>query len=120
MGSRQMVWNARGKQQRIGAEGAGGRVLQREAGGFRGRAGFGLVIPDRGLGTPGSEAPCRWQASATKPNHGDARAGKGGEGGAWRCHLIFNVESPTSARIMAMIQKRITMVGSAQPFFSKW
>ena len=34
-------------------------------------------------------------------------------------HRIFNVASPTSARIIEMIQKRITMVGSAQPFFSK-
>jgi hypothetical protein len=49
-----MVRNARGKQQRIGAEGAGGRVLQREACSFGGRAGFGLVIPDRDLGTPRS------------------------------------------------------------------
>ena len=120
MGGRQMVRNARRKQQRIGAEGAGGGVLQREARRFGCRAGFGPVIPDRDLSTPGSEAPRRRQACTAKPNHGDARAGKGGEGGAWRCHLIFSVESPTSARIMAMIQKRITMVGSAQPFFSKW
>ena len=38
-----------------------------------------------------------------------------------RCeiHRIFKVASPTSPRIIATIQKRITMVGSAQPFFSK-
>ena len=59
MGGRQMVRNARGKQQRIGAEGASRRVLQREAGGFGCRAGFGLVVPDRDLGAPGSEAACR-------------------------------------------------------------
>ena len=39
---------------------------------------------------------------------------------AGKCaHRIFRVASPTSARIIEMIQKRITMVGSAQPFFSK-
>ena len=59
MGGRQMVRNARGKQQRIGAKGASGGVLQREAGGFGCRAGFGLVVPDRDLGAPGSEAACR-------------------------------------------------------------
>ena len=31
----------------------------------------------------------------------------------------FNVLSPISAKIIAMIQNRITIVGSAQPFFSK-
>ena len=60
MGGRQMVRNARRKQQRIGAEGAGGGVLQREARRFGSHAGFGPVIPDRDLGTPGSEAARRW------------------------------------------------------------
>jgi len=31
----------------------------------------------------------------------------------------FNVASPISARIEAMIQNRMTIVDSAQPFFSK-
>jgi hypothetical protein len=31
----------------------------------------------------------------------------------------FNVARPAIARIQAIIQKRITMVGSAQPFCSK-
>ena len=35
-------------------------------------------------------------------------------------YLSFSVDSPTSARITAIIQKRITIVGSDQPFFSKW
>ena len=35
-------------------------------------------------------------------------------------YLSFNVESPISARIVAMIQKRMTTVGSCQPSFSKW
>jgi len=32
----------------------------------------------------------------------------------------FSVASPISARISEMIQNRITICGSAQPFFSKW
>lgn len=32
----------------------------------------------------------------------------------------FSVASPISARIRLMIQNRITICGSAQPFFSKW
>ena len=34
-------------------------------------------------------------------------------------HRSFSVASPAIARIEAMIQKRMTMVGSCQPFFSK-
>ena len=34
-------------------------------------------------------------------------------------YLSLRVESPISASTAAMIQKRMTMVGSAQPFFSK-
>ena len=34
-------------------------------------------------------------------------------------HLSFNVDMPINAKIDAMTQKRITIVGSAQPFFSK-
>ena len=35
-------------------------------------------------------------------------------------HLSFKVLRPIRARMTAMIQKRMTMVGSAHPFFSKW
>src|SRR3546814_11635762 len=35
-------------------------------------------------------------------------------------YLSLRVARPARARIEAMIQKRITMVGSAQPFFSQW
>ena len=35
-------------------------------------------------------------------------------------YLNFSVDRPTSARTMAMIQKRMTMVDSFQPFCSKW
>ena len=36
-----------------------------------------------------------------------------------RLYRSFKVESPASASTEAMIQKRMTMVGSCQPFFSK-
>ena len=36
-----------------------------------------------------------------------------------RAHLSFKVARPAIARIEAMIQNRMTMVGSSQPFFSK-
>ena len=35
-------------------------------------------------------------------------------------HLSFSVERPTSASTTAMIQKRMTIVGSRQPSCSKW
>ena len=35
-------------------------------------------------------------------------------------YLSFKVASPTSAKIIAIIQYRITIVDSAHPFFSKW
>ena len=34
-------------------------------------------------------------------------------------HRSFNVANPAIARIEAMIQKRMTIVGSSQPFCSK-
>ena len=35
-------------------------------------------------------------------------------------HLTFSVANPIIARVQLMIQNRITICGSAQPFFSKW
>ena len=40
--------------------------------------------------------------------------------GARRDHRSFSVDRPASASTKAMIQKRITTVGSLQPFCSKW
>ena len=38
--------------------------------------------------------------------------------GIWNIlYLNFNVANPTNAKIIAIIQKRITIVDSAQPFF---
>jgi hypothetical protein len=38
---------------------------------------------------------------------------------AAECYRTFNVDNPTSASMHATIQKRMTMVGSFQPSFSK-
>ena len=35
-------------------------------------------------------------------------------------HRTFNVASPIRARIHEMIQNRMTICGSAQPFFPQW
>ncbi len=35
-------------------------------------------------------------------------------------HRTFSVARPIIARMSEMIQNRITICGSAQPFFSKW
>ena len=35
-------------------------------------------------------------------------------------HVFRDLELPTKAKIMAIIQNLITIVGSAQPFCSKW
>ena len=44
----------------------------------------------------------------------------GGMGGRVRFYRTFSVASPTIANIKLMIQKRMTIWGSAQPRFSKW
>src|SRR3546814_18527974 len=51
-----------------------------------------------------------------QPEHRIASTAPGGAGD----HLNLSVESPASARTSAMIQNRITTVGSLQPSCSKW
>ena len=60
------------------------------------------------------------EARAREPHHGDTLVAEAGDLDHSRCYLSFKVERPAIARIEAMIQKRMTMVGSCQPFFSKW
>src|SRR5262249_39956999 len=60
----------------------------------------------------------RRQPRFAEAHEGEAPLGEGGEIDH-PPHRSFKGESPASGRIEAMIQKRITMVGSAQPFFSK-
>ena len=64
--------------------------------------------------------PARAPPAGRSPSPTTAKRIAGEQVGGKRAHRIFNVARPTRARIIEMIQKRMTMVGSAQPFFSKW
>ena len=108
----QAVRDARGQHQRVepghvglGHAQPGGRL-----------ACGGRVVPHRHIGAHRHQGARRRQAVAAEADDSEALAREQGGG---ETHRIFNVPSPISARIMAMIQKRMTMVGSDQPFFSK-
>ena len=75
------------------------------------------IIPGHDRGTHCDQRLRRGQAVLAQPHDREALSGEqsAGEG----THRIFNVARPMSAKIMEIIQNRITMVGSAQPFFSK-
>ena len=76
----------------------------------------GVVVPGHDL-RPGGEQRTRCgHARGTEPQ--DRVAFVVREGKLDHDHLNFNVARPTSASTAEMIQKRMTMVGSAQPFFS--
>ena len=76
-----------------------------------------LVVPHHNLGAHRRQGQRRRQAVLAQPHHGEALSNEqiGREG----LHRIFNVARPTRARIIEIIQNLITIVGSAQPFFSK-
>ena len=74
------------------------------------------LVPGHHLGAARDQRLDRRQARAGEAEHGIALAGKGGAGD----HLSFSVDRPASASTKAMIQKRITTVGSDQPICSKW
>src|SRR6185312_8787389 len=76
----------------------------------------GIVVPGPDLGTAGGERLSCDEPALAETEHGDGTARFVRDAD----HRIFSVASPASARIAAMIQKRMTTVGSAQPFFSKW
>src|SRR6185437_11960983 len=77
---------------------------------------FLLAVPGHHLGPARQQSLDRRHARAREAQH---RIALPGEGRA-RHHRNFNVESPASARTKAMIQKRMTTVGSDQPICSKW
>ena len=92
------------------------RIAQRPA--PRRRARPLACRPTRDTSAPiAAQRARRRQAVAAEADHGEASSGE--QGRRKIAHRIFSVARPTSARIMEMIQNRITMVGSAQPFFSK-
>ena len=81
-----------------------------------GQACFRPVIPYRDVCTHGEQRARDRQPVAAEADHSETTAGE--QHGRKCAHRIFKVARPTSARIIEMIQKRITIVGSDQPFFS--
>ena len=93
-------------------------VAQGQAVPFRlGATGQG-VVPAGDVDARGRERQGRGVPGLAEADDGDARSLEQAEVDHPR-HLSFRVERPISARMTAMIQKRMTMVGSCQPFFSK-
>ncbi len=84
---------------------------------LRGRARRFVVIPRIDLRTARLQRHDGRRAGTRQPEDADVaiRERASGDHG----YLSFNVERPTSASTTAMIQKRITMVGSFQPSCSK-
>ena len=104
--------DARAEHQGVEASQAQRRVMQRQRGrGARVRP----VVPGSDIRAHRQQRARHGQAVAAQADDGIAA---GREEGCRPGHRIFNVASPTRARIMETIQKRITMVGSDQPFFS--
>ncbi len=97
------------------------RITKRESVSGERRAGFLAVVPGQDLRRKaGGErsAPPR-VPSAREAEHGDpADPSKPGTA-IIAAYRSFNVASPAIARIEAMIQKRMTTVGSSHPFCSK-
>ena len=81
------------------------------------RDGVGTVVPADHVGAAGEQRAGADQPGAAEAEHRDLLAGETGDGDHYRS---FSVERPTSASTTAMIQNRITICGSVQPFCSKW
>ena len=73
-----------------------------------------VVVPSEDVGAGCRQRTHRRRAASSEPKDGDVASGICRQ----RDHLSFNVDRPTSARMTAMIQNRMTMVDSAQPFSS--
>ena len=113
----QAVRNARRQHERVDVERGGGRIGEHDAERRRFRPRGRAIVP-RGHG--GAEAGQRLRGRQAVAAEAEHRVAPAGEGACARCHRIFSVARPASARIMEMIQNRMTIVLSAQPFFSKW
>ena len=68
---------------------------------------------------PASSAAAAARPERARPSTATLRPSKPGTR-IIAAYRNFNVASPAIARMAAMIQKRMTMVGSDQPFCSKW
>ena len=88
-----------------------------DAGAGRLGDGVGAVVPADHVGAAGEQRAGADQPGAAEAEHRDLLAGETGDGDHYRS---FSVERPTSASTTAMIQNRITICGSVQPFCSKW
>ena len=66
---------------------------------------------------PASSALALTSPEPPSPNTATFLAGEAGDGNHQRS---FSVDRPTSASTTEMIQNRITICGSVQPFCSKW
>ena len=76
-----------------------------------------IVVPADDVGPAGEQRAGADQSRAAEPEHGDLSAGEAGDRDHQRS---FSVDRPTSASTTEMIQNRITICGSVQPFCSKW
>lgn len=76
------------------------------------------IIPCLHMCAAGAECLHGGQAVAAQPQNGKTFHGKHcvGEG----AHRSFSVARPHMPSTMETIQNRMTIFGSAQPFFSKW
>ena len=109
--------DTRREDQRIDIADIGAGVLHRKFFAQRGVTRKRRIVPAGDRGAEISERAHRGEAGAAQPDDGVASARENMFG---KCaHRIFRVARPMRARIIETIQKRMTMVGSAQPFFSK-
>ena len=76
-----------------------------------------VIVPGPDLGTGFDQCLCSSNPRLPQPEHRNFIAFK--EEDRDHGYLSFSVARPAIASIEAMIQNRMTMVGSAQPFFSK-
>jgi len=79
---------------------------------------LGLVVPYQYAGSTCLQCGSRRQPGFPQAHHADALSSKSEDRNHLRSYLNFNVASPAIARIIAMIQNRMTIVDSAQPFSS--
>ncbi len=94
-------------------------IDDREAVGGGGGASPGVIVPGAHRPTGGGKRPGGRAAADAQTQHRVGAVCEMRERNHRSPHLSFRLERPIRARTEAMIQKRMTMVGSAQPFFSK-
>ena len=93
-----------------------GNINDRDSGGQRLRARRLVVVPRGNTRAARLQGARRRQPRAAKAEERDMSIREGDDR---RHHRTFNVASPISASTKEMIQKRMTICGSDQPFFSK-